>query len=401
MDNITHTVLGLVAGDGVHHLTNPRVMPSDERRRLFLWSAVLGSNVCDLDVLYNYFSHEPVQTLLQHRGYTHTLIMILPQAVLVMGILFLLLRKLFTKRLKLEDWVWAGVATVIAIGLHIFADSWNIYGVHPFYPFNNNWYYGDFVFIVEPLIWVACGAWIVLELSLFWRLLYFALFSFVIGLGFHFGGINLNQIIVLFTLVSATSLLMGLLASSRRSFLALILLGALLSMLSYQGHQVRRLVAEAYRASNRPDFQDLAVSPLPMNPFCWTAMGATVEQGNFVVRKANVDLWPKRIPQESCRLFNEESKPVHDVKNTNQLEWYREDSTSLAVFRAYSADCYFRDWLRFARLPQIQNGHAVDVRFSNRRARNFTDLPLKLGRTCLPDIPPWNPPRAALLRESL
>ena len=36
-------------------------------------------------------------------------------------------------------------------------DFTNSYGVHPFWPVDNRWYYGDAVFIVEPLLW-ACSA---------------------------------------------------------------------------------------------------------------------------------------------------------------------------------------------------------------------------------------------------
>ncbi len=40
---------------------------------------------------------------------------------------------------------------------HLGMDSLNSYGVHPFWPFNNEWFYGDSVFIVEPLYWIAAA----------------------------------------------------------------------------------------------------------------------------------------------------------------------------------------------------------------------------------------------------
>jgi inner membrane protein len=36
-------------------------------------------------------------------------------------------------------------------------DSLNVYGVHPLWPFDPNWYYGDLVFIVEPVFWIGFG----------------------------------------------------------------------------------------------------------------------------------------------------------------------------------------------------------------------------------------------------
>ncbi|WP_370466973.1 metal-dependent hydrolase, partial [Salmonella enterica] len=56
---------------------------------------------------------------------------------------------------------WADRMQLAAIAclatlLHIALDFTNSYGVHPFWPFDNRWYYGDAVFIVEPLFWAAC-----------------------------------------------------------------------------------------------------------------------------------------------------------------------------------------------------------------------------------------------------
>ncbi len=41
--------------------------------------------------------------------------------------------------------------------LHIAMDFTNNYGVHPFWPVDNRWFYGDSVFIIEPLFWAACA----------------------------------------------------------------------------------------------------------------------------------------------------------------------------------------------------------------------------------------------------
>jgi hypothetical protein len=41
------------------------------------------------------------------------------------------------------------------VASHLLLDYTNSYGVHPFWPVRNDWYYGDAVFIVEPWLWVA------------------------------------------------------------------------------------------------------------------------------------------------------------------------------------------------------------------------------------------------------
>ncbi|MBF6907484.1 metal-dependent hydrolase, partial [Acinetobacter baumannii] len=50
-----------------------------------------------------------------------------------------------------------GAAIVLGLGLHLGMDALNVYGVHPFAPFDPRWYYGDMVFIVEPVFWLALG----------------------------------------------------------------------------------------------------------------------------------------------------------------------------------------------------------------------------------------------------
>jgi hypothetical protein len=50
-----------------------------------------------------------------------------------------------------------GLAIGMGLALHLAMDYTNSYGLHPWYPFNARWFYGDMVFIVEPLFWVVLG----------------------------------------------------------------------------------------------------------------------------------------------------------------------------------------------------------------------------------------------------
>ena len=49
------------------------------------------------------------------------------------------------------------VTACVGMVLHISMDGLNVYGVHPFWPFDARWYYGDLIFIVEPVFWIAFG----------------------------------------------------------------------------------------------------------------------------------------------------------------------------------------------------------------------------------------------------
>jgi inner membrane protein len=50
-------------------------------------------------------------------------------------------------------WGWLSLTAFLAALSHILLDWTNNYGVRPFFPFNPRWYYGDLVFIVEPVLW--------------------------------------------------------------------------------------------------------------------------------------------------------------------------------------------------------------------------------------------------------
>lgn len=396
MDNITHTVIGLVTGDGIHHATNRHEMQSVERRRLFLLASAMGNNIPDLDIFFKMFYAAPVGNLLHHRGYTHTLLTILPQAVLILAFLFTLRGGLISKHFTKRDWIIAGFAAALGVATHIFADGWNSYGIHPFYPFDNSWHFGDTIFIIEPMIWAICGAWIVIELPFAWRAVYFSTFSLVFGFGFSIDAISFTQVLFLIGLVSGVTLLMGLVSSSKRASIGVLLLALLLGTFNYYSKRAHEYVKRAY---GNDKVEDIALSPMPTNPFCWNALAASVENGEFVIRRANVSLWPERLPAVACRFSEKEIKPVTRFVSDASVDWTREYRTPLGLFTSYQSDCYFKDWMRFSRMPYIHNGLARDVRFANRGSRNFTDLILKPGRECVSDAPPWIPPRANLLTE--
>ncbi len=136
MDNVTHTLIGITLG---HVCTLRR----SRYRRLEIWTAMVASNLPDLDILLpQALSDGKLGYLLQHRGYSHALIFAIP--------LGLLAGLLIAKAAKLELRAWPqllGVGASAAV-LHLVADSWNEYGIHPFFPWGNRWFYGDFIFIL-------------------------------------------------------------------------------------------------------------------------------------------------------------------------------------------------------------------------------------------------------------
>ena len=160
MDNLTHSIIGFGVGEVVHRSLPDEADPRSQRvrHRLLLVSCALASNFPDLDLFLGKLLPDPLGYLLHHRGHTHTALMALPQALLLAALLWLcwpsarvLLRASVPAR-------WGLVVSIVAgLALHLLMDFTNSYGIHPWHPFDGRWLYGDMVFIVEPLFWVAIG----------------------------------------------------------------------------------------------------------------------------------------------------------------------------------------------------------------------------------------------------
>jgi len=113
----------------------------------------LAAEAPDLDVLAGFrgrafgFAH--------HRGFTHSLVGVPLDAVVVVGFVYLLWR---LRGRKTNDpnlpprWGWLFLYACLAGLSHILLDFTNNYGVRPFWPFSERWYSWDIVFIFEPVM---------------------------------------------------------------------------------------------------------------------------------------------------------------------------------------------------------------------------------------------------------
>ncbi len=92
-----------------------------------------------------------------HRGFTHSFLGILLDAVVVVGFVYLVWRirgRKTNNPALLPRWGLLYLYACLAGLSHIFLDFTNNYGVRPFWPFSERWYSWDIVFIVEPVMLV-------------------------------------------------------------------------------------------------------------------------------------------------------------------------------------------------------------------------------------------------------
>lgn len=130
----------------------------------------LAAEAPDMDIAWS--MRGPVAGFQHHRGITHTFIGLPVEALLVVGVVWLI-HRWRTRRSEESATVSPGAAAktpplpapvrwgllylfvLIAMLSHLLLDWTNNYGVRPFFPFNPHWYAGSFVFIFEPVMFLA------------------------------------------------------------------------------------------------------------------------------------------------------------------------------------------------------------------------------------------------------
>lgn len=144
MDNLTHTLLGAALAKTRLGRLSPLAAPA----------LLVAANIPDVDIVTRLWSKEAY--LIHHRGLTHSVFGIVLQIPLL-TVLFRFLEKRFYP--AAPGGTWRGLTLAVAAGLfsHPLLDSLNTYGVRPWLPFDETWYYGDMAFIVDPWLWLLFG----------------------------------------------------------------------------------------------------------------------------------------------------------------------------------------------------------------------------------------------------
>lgn len=405
MDNLTHSLVGLALGELTHRLLPAEAAPAgaSTRRRLLLTGAALASNFPDLDLVFTSLAPAPLGYLLHHRGHTHTLLYALPQALLLLAALWLcwpgaraLLRSSASARRGLA------AATLLGLLLHFGMDALNVYGIHPFAPFDPRWYYGDMVFIIEPVFWLALGTPLAAHVAnRSRRRLLLGLLLAVPALFTLKGFLQWGSLLGL-AMVWSLALVLTRRLGERAALLAGVALTGCFVLLQGALAERARGALTAVLGQDDPGaaILDLPLSAFPANPLCWGVIAITHEgrdgPDGYRIRRGVLSLAPGIVPPASCPPA---IGGVRVAPGAGAVAWAWEERGSVASLRARRADCRFDAWLRFARAPSLADGAATDVRFGPLGATNFSTLPIvpNTVQPCPYKVPEWGYPRADLL----
>ena len=410
MDNVTHTLIGALLGETVARTTrgDPRGLPGEVRRNLLVATAAVGSNLPDIDVLYSFIGGK-LNYLLQHRGHSHTII----GALLLAAVAFAIARWRLRRRGHAPssgDMRWlAGVFAITPL-LHIGMDATNNYGVHPFWPLDNRWFYGDAVFIAEPLLWAACAPLAITFRSRLARFIVAAVLVIGICLAL-FSGLVPPAPAAAFIVLIAAMLLLALRATPQVALVSGVALWLGVTAMFVVASQVAARRVDSIAATLFPDdgLVDRVLTPMPANPLCWEVMLVQTHQQSVIDRRVMLALAPTLIPADRClsrSLDLPSSAPLARVPgaDTAELHWYGEIATGLDRLKSRVAvDCEAAAAMRFIRVPWLATIDGVlvlgDLRYDREKAFGFAEIALHEPPGACPRLmPDWRPPRADLLR---
>src|SRR5215208_2352093 len=148
MDNLTHSLVGLTAAKAGLEKLSPGATAL----------CLLAANAPDADIVVLAFGDR--WTFLQHhRGITHAVAGVIILAF-VLPLIFYFVDLLWSRlrnqppTVKLRGLL---LASFVVSATHPLLDWTNNYGIRFLLPWNERWFYGDLVFIVDPLMWLILG----------------------------------------------------------------------------------------------------------------------------------------------------------------------------------------------------------------------------------------------------
>ena len=408
MDNLSHSLVGLAVGELLHRCLPQETTAENAltRRRLLLIAGALASNFPDLDLLLTPLLQNPLGYLLHHRGHTHTLLFLIPQAFLLCTMLWLAWPSA-RRLLRASPSTRTGLCLTILVGLllHLAMDALNSYGIHPFHPFDSSWYYTDLVFVVEPLFWVVFG--IPLAVMVARRAFRIALLVMLVALVLlvtSAGFLTWEAFAVLMGL----ALILGALArrsGPRESQGLLASFGAILSFIGIKAYTAA-IASDSVRAelrSQNPSARilDTALTAFPSHPLCWAFVSIETDASAniYTLKRGVLSLAPSLVPVAACAVRFSEGYILGS--ETSGIAWISQAHARVDALRQLQREnCHFDAWLRFARAPLLEANAASDLRYATALRGNFSTFNRQLfaDRACPRWVPGWDYPRADLLK---
>jgi inner membrane protein len=363
-------------------------------------AGLIAANLPDVDIAYSVMTPAPIGYLVHHRGHTHTIVG-LGVLALVLVLAYRMMPPVRTMRTGDRLRLWLLMAAALAS--HLAMDALNPYGVHPFYPFDNTWYFGDAVFILEPSLWLVLGvaaAWNARTRAskLFAALPIVVLIMTILSSGV----VPLDAAVALGLAGGVLAWSTRRLSPRARAVLAVALSLAVIGVQLTASREAREQAARTLGPLLHGPLVDVALTPNPSSPLCWGVIGIELREsgGEYVLWRGTLSLAPSVKAPTACASHRLSETRQSRMVGEGRLALRDEIHQPLRTLRDLGRrDCWARAWLRFGRVPVIASNELFDLRFAERRTQGFTHLPLvRAGDAPCPlFVPQWEMPRRDLL----
>jgi inner membrane protein len=281
MDNLAHSLVGLAASKAGLEKLSPGATTV----------CVLAANAPDLDFVMG-LGGDRWTLLHYHRGITHSLVGVIFLALIIPSIFTLVDLSISRLRARPRRFNFGGLflAALIAGATHPILDWTNNYGVRPLLPWNNKWFSGDLVFVVDPVLWLIFGGAAFLLTSqsrrrvVLWAVLAAALTGLVVYAATISSGLEHPQTVLLLWITLLVILGAGYRAGvgpilGRRlaggAFILFIIYLGMLSLLHQKAMNRAGERALTLATRNHEQVVKLAAMPTLANPDHWRCVAET------------------------------------------------------------------------------------------------------------------------------
>ncbi len=369
------------------------------QRPLFVGAGIIAANLPDLDFAYSRITPPPLGYLLHHRGHTHT--------VAGLGVLALALVGAYwffpsVRKMRLSGQLRFWLLIALALASHLALDGLNSYGIHPFFPADNNWYFGDSVFILEPSLWLILGVAVALNgRSRTARLAVALPMLVLLSTTASTGAIPLEAVAALAIGGSLFAWAAFRWSPPMRAAVALAVFVLIVAGFSGASRLARSAAVAALTPELRGRIVDVILTPNPTSPLCWSVIGIELREneGVYVLSRGTLSLKPAWKAPTDCASHQLSRAGNARIIGDGHLALRDTRHQPLQRLRALAeGDCWVRAWLRFGRAPVIERGTIFDLRFSD-LGQEFSHMRLERREGCPANVPGWSMPRADLLHR--
>src|SRR5262249_45746533 len=154
------------------------------------WTAVIASNLPDIDIVTQFGG--TTTYLDYHRGFTHTIV---GTPILSLALAAVIYAAVYGFR-SFKSAVFGRyfLIALISMSTHPLLDWANNYGIRPFLPYSGQWYYGDTLFIIDPILDLLLLIGIVFSYKIVRRRIFVAVITLAIALAYIGGMIGLRNV---------------------------------------------------------------------------------------------------------------------------------------------------------------------------------------------------------------